>query len=165
MANQTVKTTKLPLPDQSPLKHREHQANQAARVNRVNRATQRRMEVAPLWAYLRAHGIAPLWAARRASLRATGVMMTKLVLSRVKLGQAPLPDWFIPAMCHEIGQPVEVVMGEEWVQEHQEQLARFTRCPDRSMLPATLGVSTNVSAAGSPGSASGGVALPDQRAS
>ncbi len=162
MANQTVKTTKLPLPDQSPLKHREHQANQAARVNR---ATQRRMEVAPLWAYLRAHGIAPSWAARRASLHATGVMMTKLVLSRVKLGQTPLPDWFIPAMCCEIGQPVEVVMGEEWVQEHQEQLARFTRCPDRSMLPTSLGASTSASTASSSGSASGGVALPDQRAS
>lgn len=82
--------------------------------------------VAPLFAYCDEHGIRPLLLARRAAMRAGAAEMNKWRLSRIKLGQARTPDWFIAGMCREIGQPVEVVMGEEWAQKHMTQPTTHT---------------------------------------
>lgn len=90
---------------------------------------QRKGYVAPLFSYFREHGLVALWAARRASARATGVMMTKVQLSRIKSGMAPIPDWFIAGMCREINQPIEVVMGHEWAQQHLPSLPSLPEMP------------------------------------
>lgn len=88
-------------------------------LNETQRA--RRALVAPLFAYCADHCIAPLMAARRAAIRAGQADMHKVRLSRIKLGYAALPNWFVAGMCREIGQPIEVVMGAEWAQQHLPQ--------------------------------------------
>ena len=82
---------------------------------RERREVERAALVAPLFAYCAERCIAPLWLARRAALRAGGgAGITKMQLWRIRRGQAVIPAWFIEGMCRELGQPVEVVLGEEW---------------------------------------------------
>lgn len=88
------------------------------RARQTETVEQRRELVAPLFAFCQEHALVANALARRASKRAGSWEMTRTRLANIKRGRGIIPDWFIPGMCREIGQPVEVVMGEEWAQRH-----------------------------------------------
>jgi hypothetical protein len=75
----------------------------------------RREKLAPLFAYLRQHGINALWVAQRVGKR-QGIAMTRARLSHIKHGRCLTPEGFVEECCREIGRSVEEVMGSEWVQ-------------------------------------------------
>lgn len=78
---------------------------------------ERRAYIAPFFAYCERRAIISLRIARRAALR-RGEGMTRQKLYGIKVGRIRAPLWFIAEVCHELGQPVEIVMGAEWAQRH-----------------------------------------------
>ena len=85
---------------------------------RSERPMVRRAYLAPLYTYCEAHCIVSALLARRAVARLTGRQLTRHEISRIKMGYACTPDWFVAALCREIWQPIEVVMGAEWARRH-----------------------------------------------
>ena len=94
----------------------------------------RRAYVGPLFDYCRDHGIICIRVARRAALAVGAGHITRNRLMRIKSGAYVTPPWFIAAVCREIGQPIEIVMGAEWAQRHLPTLT-----PDVPFLGGALG--------------------------
>ncbi len=99
-------------------------AIQSQRGKRLTEAylTERRNYIAPFFDYCRQHDIVYVRVARRAALR-VGEAMNRTRLWRIKTGEVICPSWFIAGVCREIGQPIEIIMGQEWAQRHLTTLA------------------------------------------
>lgn len=80
----------------------------------------RRAFVAPLFAYMAAHSMSAIALARRARAHFDphAPFLYRTRLTSIKNGDYPAPGWLIAGVCREIGQPIETVMGEEWMQRH-----------------------------------------------
>ncbi|HZC06487.1 MAG TPA: hypothetical protein VE338_12695 [Ktedonobacterales bacterium] len=106
-------------------------AIQSQRGKRLTAAylKERRNYIAPFFDYCRTHEIVYVRIARRAALR-VGENMNRTRLWRIKTGECRCPTWFIAGVCHEIGQPIEIVMGQEWAQRHLATLAPDLPRPD-----------------------------------
>lgn len=91
------------------------------RQQQVALVKRRRELVAPLFTYCQEYALRIDVIARRAAEHAGSWEMTRSRLARIKRGRGIIPDWFIPGICREIGQPVETVMGSEWAQRHLPQ--------------------------------------------
>lgn len=83
----------------------------------------RREYVRPFFEYCAAEGVYPIRYARAACERAGGGYMSRDRLMAIKQGIGLTPDWFIAGVCRELGQPIETVMGHEWVQRHMPDLS------------------------------------------
>lgn len=78
----------------------------------------RQAYVRPLFDYLSDHSLIGIRVAQRAADAVGAGHISRNRLMRFKNGENMLPPWFIAAVCREIGQPIEVVMGAEWAQRH-----------------------------------------------
>lgn len=96
-------------------------SQRGGRLTEAYRAS-RRAYVAPLFDYCASHGIITIRVARKAALRAGAGYISRNRLRSIKNGTGVVPPWFIAGVSREIGQPIEVVMGQEWAQRHIPQL-------------------------------------------
>ena len=77
------------------------------------RVEERKRYIAPLFAYLLAHGISFTWLGRELT-RLRGEEFTRTRMSMIHVGRCQLPHYFVDDCCDVLGKSVAEVMGPRW---------------------------------------------------